>query len=64
MLLIWGTIGAEILFRPSKFARGETIGAVGADTVTPEPGISGVDELGFKDAGTEAAEKTDVELDA
>lgn len=64
MLLILGTIGSEILFRFSKFPRGETIGTVGAVAATPVPPISGVSELGLKDAGTRAAEKTDVELEA
>ena len=64
MLLILGTIGSEILFRPSKFPRGETIGTVGVMAATPAPPISGVSELGFGDPETRAAEKTDVELEA
>jgi hypothetical protein len=64
MLLTWGTIGAEILFRPSKFAKGETTGTVGAGAATPALAMDEVDELGFKDAGTEVADQTDVELEA
>ncbi len=64
MLLTWGTIGAEILFRPSKFARGETTGTAGAGAATPALAMDEVDELGFKDAGTEVADQTDVELEA
>ncbi len=64
MLLTWGTIGAEILFRPSKFPRGETTGTVGAGAAMPALAVDEVDELGFKDAGTEVADQTDVELEA
>jgi hypothetical protein len=64
MLLTWGTIGAEILFRPSKFARGETTGTVGAGAATPALAMDEVDELGFTDGGTEVADQTDVELEA